>query len=699
MNIQSFFTSFAYGRRLARRLHENNLEYNRKATLLLTLSFAATVMLSVFAVITFIRGDFLQTSLNTVFLFCVLAGFWHLRRTGNLATASYLFIGLLCAKFIGDFGTDIYRAMWVYTIPLLVFFLLGTRQGIILSAICFIIVCGMMVFAPRHAYPVDFMIRFPAIYFCCVLYAFSFESVRNRTHAKLEHSRSNLIAANEELRKLSSRNDAILGAVPDIIMEVNTAQVYTWANKAGYEFFGNDVIGKEAGYYFEGEQDTRDKVAPLFAGTVDLMYTESQQRRRDGENRLLAWWCRTLRDGAGAVIGALSSARDITEINKLEQQLRQAQKMDAVGQLAGGIAHDFNNQLSAISGFAELIQAKATDPTISRFAEKILLSAKRSADLTAQLLAFSRKGKVMSVAADIQKVLLEVVDILSHTINKNIVITQRFNASEATILCDPSQVQNAFLNLALNARDAMPDGGELIFETELMDLDRKYCKNKHYEIQAGRYLRISVTDSGTGMDAETKKHVFEPFFTTKEMGKGTGMGLAAVYGIVKSHKGAIDVYSEPGHGTTFRLYFPVLNTVAKEQSPVAPPSAVGKSLHVLFIDDEESVREMAAEMLRSFGHRVTVRENGKEGLVFYRKSWQSIDCVILDMIMPEMNGKDAFLAMREINPRIRAILSSGYSINGEAQEILDAGVLGFVQKPFRFDQIKSKIEEAMKKDF
>jgi PAS domain S-box-containing protein len=373
---------------------------------------------------------------------------------------------------------------------------------------------------------------------------------------------------------------------------------------------------------------------------------------------------------------------DITERKQLEEQLRQSEKMQAVGQLAGGIAHDFNNQLSGILGYADLLASKLEDETLVRYANGIRSATERAATLTGQLLAFSRKGKYLSIAVKIDKVIADVISILEHSIDKRIKIQQDLKAWPTTTIGDPNQLQNALLNLALNARDAMPQGGEIIFRTDIATLDNEFCRNHPYELEPGQYLKVSVTDNGCGMDKTVQKHIFEPFFTTKELGKGTGMGLASVYGTVRSHHGAITVYSEIGHGSTFRLYLPLADEDAEETALPRDIPVTGNA-RILIVDDEEVVREVGAEMLRELGYRVTTCKDGQEAVEYYKKTWSYIDLVVLDMVMPELGGKDAFIAMREINPHVRAILSSGYSINGEAQSILDEGVISFIGKPFR----------------
>jgi CheY-like chemotaxis protein len=282
-------------------------------------------------------------------------------------------------------------------------------------------------------------------------------------------------------------------------------------------------------------------------------------------------------------------------------------------------------------------------------------------------------------------------------VDPRITIVQALKANPPLALGDPTQIQNALLNLALNARDAMPEGGELILATDVVVLDEEYCRGNPYEMSPGRYLRICVTDSGVGMSEEVRRHLFEPFFTTKGLGKGTGMGLAAVYGTVRNHKGAIDVYSEPGHGTTVKVYLPLLESAEQAETPAEVGEPVRGTARILVVDDEEVVLKLAAEALRDLGYQVTTCKDGAEAVAYYREAWRSIDLVILDMVMPAFGGRETFLAMRETNPAVRAILSSGYSLNGQAQAILDEGVLDFVQKPFQLRELSSKVAAALRR--
>jgi len=385
---------------------------------------------------------------------------------------------------------------------------------------------------------------------------------------------------------------------------------------------------------------------------------------------------------------------DVTRQRQLEEQVQQTQKMEVIGQLAGGIAHDFNNQLTGIMGYADILVARLEDERLRNYAEMVVRAAQRSADLTQQLLACARKGKTLSAAVNVHRVISEVVTLLRHSIDKRITIQQFLKANPPHTTGDPSQLQSAILNIALNARDAMPGGGKLVFSTEAVTLDEERCRRNLPDLQPGRYLRVAISDTGVGMDEDTRKLIFEPFFTTKDKSRGVGMGLAAVYGTIKNHQGAITVDSKVGHGSTFTLYLPLAEP-AKEEAGAAGGAPIKGTARILLVDDEEMVRDMGARLLRELGYKVAVCKDGAEAVEYYRKSWEHVDLVILDMVMIGMGGRDAFVAMRRINPDIKALLVSGYSIDGEARSILDEGVLGFLQKPFRVAEFGRAVADAL----
>ncbi|NBB95190.1 MAG: PAS domain S-box protein [Planctomycetes bacterium] len=387
--------------------------------------------------------------------------------------------------------------------------------------------------------------------------------------------------------------------------------------------------------------------------------------------------------------------RDVTEQIEIQERVRQMEKMDAIGKLAGGVAHDFNNQLSAVMGYADMLRMSLEDPELKTFAESILIASRRAGDLTKKLLAFARKGNYKSVPVDIHEVIHEVVDILNHSVSKKIDMHQSFKANPPVTLGDPGQIQNALLNLALNAADAMPDGGELIFETSVKQLTEDDGQAFSSEISPGAYLRVCVTDNGAGISKENLNHIFEPFFTTKDVGKGTGMGLAAVFGTVKQMGGAIDVSSEVGHGTTFRLYLPVEERAAERRQPGRDVRTAQRNAQILVIDDEDLFRDLAKNLLTSLNYRVHVEENGKAGVEYFRRHWREVDLVILDMVMPVMDGPETYQAMKAIDSDVRVLLASGYSINGMAQELLNQGVRGFLEKPFEIEEMSTKVADAL----
>ena len=383
---------------------------------------------------------------------------------------------------------------------------------------------------------------------------------------------------------------------------------------------------------------------------------------------------------------------DLSERKDLEYKLKHSEKLQTIGQLAGGLAHDFNNQLSGIMGYAELLMKFVKDETMKEFVQGIITSSERAANLTHQLLSFTKKDASNTSFVDIHKVLVEVVSLLSHSIDKRIKITQYFKATEATIKGDATQLQNAILNIGLNARDAMPSGGNLIIETEIVYLDKDYCTRNTEGISPGNYIKINISDTGHGIDKETCKHIFEPFFTTKD--KGTGMGLASASTAIINHGGTINVYSEAGHGSVFRVFLPTTETpLSGEATTVKVLPNNGEK--ILLVDDEAVLRKLATEMLQDLGYKVITCSNGYDAIKYYSTDWKNIDLVILDMIMPKINGNDTYKALKAINPNIKAILSSGYSMNEEAFEVMRQGVMDFIEKPYRQNQLANKIHKVL----
>jgi signal transduction histidine kinase/CheY-like chemotaxis protein len=381
------------------------------------------------------------------------------------------------------------------------------------------------------------------------------------------------------------------------------------------------------------------------------------------------------------------------ELEIANENLHQAEKMEAVGQLAGGIAHDFNNQLMIVMGYCEILLSTIDAKTPQwEYAKQIHISGKRASDLTKQLLAFARKGVYKSNFVNINELVKEIVSLLSRSV-KNIQIIYTLHAENPYTWGGSTQIQNALLNLALNARDAMENGGTLTIETETVKMDKESDTINNHSLPSGTYVSVSMKDTGTGIEADTLEHIFEPFFTTKEEGKGTGMGLAAVYGIVSSHKGGIKVETSLGKGTKFTLMFPAaMKDVPDSKKINSAVDKAGSKAHILVINDEQDVAEMIRNMLQSKRYKVSIADSGKDAVELYKKMWSEIDLVIVDIVMPGMSGQETYRVLKKINPEIRAIIAFGQPLNFEINEIINDGANVFLQKPFDMNEIANQIQ-------
>jgi PAS domain S-box-containing protein len=387
---------------------------------------------------------------------------------------------------------------------------------------------------------------------------------------------------------------------------------------------------------------------------------------------------------------------DITDKKRLEAQLQQSRKMESIGTLAGGIAHDFNNLLMGIQGYICLM-LNDFDPGNKHYnmLKNIEKQVKSGAELSAQLLGFARGGKYDVKPTDINKLVKKSAEMFGRT-KKEITIREKYASDLWTVKVDQGQIEQVLLNIFVNAWQAMPDAGGIYLETSKVVFSSSYAKP--HEVKPGKYVRISITDTGIGMDEETASRVFDPFFTTKGVERGTGLGLASAYGIIKNHGGMIHVYSEEGHGSTFNIYLPAVDAEV-EQISFHDEEEVkhGKEEVILLVDDETIILDVGEEILTVLGYKVFLASGGNAAIEIYKENSDRIDLVILDMVMPGMGGGETYKVLKSINPDIKVILSSGYNISGEAAEIMKHGVNDFIQKPFTMKKLSHKIRGILEK--
>jgi PAS domain S-box-containing protein len=440
----------------------------------------------------------------------------------------------------------------------------------------------------------------------------------------------------------------------------------------------------------------------------------------DGLGRELHVECHAypVRDSSGRVIRAIETLNNVTDRVKLEQKLReseqrdakerkkeeaerrklqaqlyQSQKLEALGTLAGGIAHDFNNLLASILGYASLAKTDLSpDDPLYRNVDIIETASLRASELTQQLLAFAKGGKYDAKRNDVNAIVREVAALLSRTLDKNISLNLDCGGDLRPVVCDAGQIQQALLNICINGRDAMPQGGTLSIRTESVRLD---IKDVQYfvDVPPGDYVRISVSDTGMGMDKRVQQHMFEPFFTTKE--KGTGLGLSLVYGIIKKHSGFLEVQSEPGRGAMFQVNLVACigeETCVEKRESGAVRRGAGT---ILVVDDEQMVAELTRDILVRFGYSALIAHSGEEAVKLYRQRQQDISAVVLDMAMPVMDGREVFHRLRSIDSRVKVIITSGYSHDRDADDLLQRGASRFVQKPYRMDEFVRAVGEVV----
>jgi two-component system, cell cycle sensor histidine kinase and response regulator CckA len=471
----------------------------------------------------------------------------------------------------------------------------------------------------------------------------------------------------------------------------------------------NPALVRMLGYQSESELLARNILTDVYASAElqeqlidyswphkDFTDVETHWKRKDGDRIIVRLSGRAVEPAGGELPYFEVFAEDVTQRRSLERQLLQSQKMDAIGRLAGGVAHDFNNLLGVILGQTELLEAElGTNPSIQRRTEAIDQSARRAADLTKQLLAFSRRQFIELRVVDTNAIVQDVEKLLKRLIGEDIELAMHLSPDAGNIKIDPSQLEQILLNLAVNARDAMPEGGKLILDTALVELDEIYAR-QHLGATAGEFVLLAVSDTGIGMDSQTMARIFEPFFTTKPEGRGTGLGLATVYGIVKQNNGYIMAYSEPGHGTTFKLYFPSVRAASELRGPKSNQVEFVKGCEtILLVEDEPALRELARELLEANGYKVIEAERGEQAIRWVESSQASIDLLLTDVVMPGIGGKQLATRLLELRPGLHVLYMSGYTDD----VINNRGVLSdktlLLAKPFTRAVLLRKVREAL----
>jgi len=508
--------------------------------------------------------------------------------------------------------------------------------------------------------------------------------------------------AEKVLQASEERFRLLVGQVKDyaILMLDPEGRVMSW-NEGAQRIKGygaEEIIGRHFSCFYTKEDIALQlpKKELLGAAQEGRFEDEGWRVRKDGSRFWANVIITALRDEKGNLRGFSKVTRDITERKQLELQLLHAQKMEAVGRLAGGVAHDFNNLLTIINGYSEMMldDLEAQDPKRSNLQE-IKKAGERAAALTRQLLAFSRQQVLEPRVLDLNAAVADMDKMLRRLIGEDIDLVTSHGAELGQVKADPGQIEQVIMNLAVNARDAMPKGGKLTIETSNVDLDENYSQ-RHVQVAPGSFVMVAVTDTGCGMDQETQAKIFEPFFTTKEIGKGTGLGLATVYGIVKQSGGFIWVYSEIGRGTTFKIYLPRVQEVPATVEPsIARPAPDRGSETILVVEDEESLRTLVRTVLRANGYLVLEASRGEEALQICKHQDGIIHLMLTDMVMPQMSGRELATRVARVRPETKVLFMSGYTDNAVVhQGGLDEGT-PFIQKPFTPDTLTRKVREVL----
>ena len=514
-------------------------------------------------------------------------------------------------------------------------------------------------------------------------------------HVITLHDVTTAQTAQKALRESEQRFKSLSENAPVIIFSLDQKGTFSYVNPTWENLLGHtrqEITGKPFTSFIhqEDDQNITEIFKRLMDGQSSVADLNIQVTHKDGTQRLFNTSASANSDMEGRVVGIIGMAKDVTEEHRLQRQLMESQKMEAIGTLAGGIAHDFNNLLMGVQANLSLMRLDGGNS--SSFQEKIRRiedQIQNGASLTRQLLGYARKGKYALTIFDLNELVQETLNVVKRT-NKGVLIHTHLSEQPAYLRADQGQMELMLLNLFINAVDAMPDGGELSVTTCLVDGD--YAPDAHQ----GGFIELKVSDTGIGMDHVTQKRIFEPFFTTKEMGRGTGLGLASVYGVIKNHGGSIEVHSSPGSGSTFSVVLPAarktVQTCPAPEKMVTLPTGNGK---ILLVDDEPLILKYCHEMISSLGYSVVTAQNAEEAVRIYRDQGCDIDVAILDLVMPKMGGLQLLEELKAINPQIRAVIATGFALDRRISEAIAGGCFSCLKKPYTRDELASTISQVI----
>jgi len=524
----------------------------------------------------------------------------------------------------------------------------------------------------------------------------------SKANIELQREISERRLSEDALRESKTQLQTLLRAIPDLVWLKDIQGIYLFCNFRFEQFFGAkeaDIVGKTdydfvdrelADFFRKNDNKAMNKRGPSI-NEEEVIFAD------DGHREILETIKTPVYNSDGKIAGVLGIGRNITDRVSLQEQLVQAQKMESVGRLAGGVAHDYNNALSVIMGYTELAMADVNDPTGKLHADlnQVLKAGKRATDITRQLLAFARKQTIAPIVLDLNKNVENMLKMLRRLIGENIDLAWLPGINLWPVKMDPSQIDQILANLCVNAKDAIAGVGKITIETDTAVLDKAFCA-KHTGFVPGKFVLLTISDNGCGMDKKILNHIFEPFFTTKDIDKGTGLGLATVYGIIKQNKGFINIYSEPGKGTTINIYLPRHEgKVVEVQREVIAEIPQGNGETILLVEDDRSILKLTQKLLTGLGYKVLVAQTPKKAMGLAKEHTGKIHLIVTDVIMPEMNGLELANSLQSLYPDLKRMFMSGYTANAIAHHgVLDEGV-HFIQKPFTKRDLASLVRKVL----